>query len=87
MDSNGFVNANGSSNLKNMVLGATPIVTVFYLESNLAQPDIQYVAVKPEDTSGLLGQVSGSLASGFTAPPVFALGTLVITSAFLSGII
>ncbi|KAH1423105.1 hypothetical protein KXW31_007908 [Aspergillus fumigatus] len=87
VDSNGFVNANGSSNLKNMVLGATPIVTVFYPESNLAQPDIQYVAVKPEDTSGLLGQVSGSLASGFTAPPVFALGTLVITSAFLSGII
>ncbi|KAL5690337.1 hypothetical protein EMGR_007898 [Emarellia grisea] len=87
VDSNGFVNANGSSNLKNMVLGATPIVTVFYPESNLSQPDIQYVAVKPEDTSGLLGQVSGSLASGFTAPTVFALGTLVITSAFLSGII
>ncbi|KAF4273652.1 hypothetical protein CNMCM8812_007247 [Aspergillus fumigatus] len=87
VDSNGFVNANGSSNLKNMVLGATPIVTVFYPESNLSQPDIQYVAVKPEDTSGLLGQVSGSLASGFTAPTVFALGTLVITSALLSGII
>ncbi|GFG00378.1 hypothetical protein IFM61392_01364 [Aspergillus lentulus] len=56
VDSNSFVNANGSTNLKNMVLGATPIITVFYPESNLSRPDIQYVALKPEDTSNLIGQ-------------------------------
>ncbi|KAF7165483.1 hypothetical protein CNMCM5623_009605 [Aspergillus felis] len=86
VDSNGLANTNGSSNLKNMVLGATPIITVFYPESNLSRPDIQYVAVKPEDTSHLIGQVSGSLASRFTARTKFALGILVIVSAFLSGV-
>ncbi|GFF24912.1 hypothetical protein IFM58399_00829 [Aspergillus lentulus] len=70
VDSNSFANANGSTNLKNMVLGATPIITVFYPESNLSRPDIQYMALKPEDTSNLIGQVSGSLASGFTAPSI-----------------
>ncbi|GFF28208.1 hypothetical protein IFM46972_02286 [Aspergillus udagawae] len=87
VDSNGFVNTNGSSNLKNMVLGETPIITVFYPESNLSRPDIQYVAVKPEDTSDLIGQVSGSLASRFTARTKFALRILVVVSAFLSGLI
>lgn len=69
-----------------MVLGATPIITVFYPESNLSRPDIQYMALKPEDTSNLIGQVSGSLASGFTAPSMFALRIVVIVSAFLSGL-
>ncbi|GIJ82270.1 hypothetical protein Asppvi_000776 [Aspergillus pseudoviridinutans] len=87
VDSNGLANTNGSSNLKNMVLGATPIITVFYSESNLSRPDIRYVVVKPEDTSDLIGQVSGSLASRFTARTKFALRILVIVSAFLSGVI
>ncbi|GFF65569.1 hypothetical protein IFM47457_01083 [Aspergillus lentulus] len=78
VDSNSFANANGSTNLKNMVLGATPIITVFYPESNLSRPDIQYMALKPEDTSNLIGQVSGSLASGFTAPSMFALRIVAV---------
>jgi hypothetical protein len=69
MDSSGFVNTNGEE----YGFGCHADHHILYLESDLSRPEIQYMAVKPEDTSDLIGQVrgsktNGSLAAGFIAP-------------------